>query len=71
MSTTFYTCIDCDDKFEQSDFNMVDADFDESAPRCPSCQDQHELKDHNCDFCDQAATSSLGSTFFCDECFPD
>lgn len=64
-------CADCGCNFTAADFEFVDAEFDEVECRCPQCQLIHDVDGYPCDFCDEPAAHSLGSTFYCEEHFQD
>ncbi|WEX14256.1 hypothetical protein P2T68_27115 [Pseudomonas sp. G11] len=65
------TCIECGCYFSVTGFEFVDAELDEVECRCPHCQLSHDVLGHPCDYCEEPAVHSVGSTFYCEEHFED
>ncbi len=61
------SCLDCGVITGPADFESVDDDFEEAAPRCPACQQAARLRCARCEFCDEPAEFEVELGFLCSE----
>lgn len=62
-------CPSCGEEFSESDFDLIDDEYDAPSQLCPDCKRAERISNQTCEYDENPAKHEVELGYLCDDCF--